>query len=109
MGERSVMRSRLWVVIAASLLWVGCGPAKAPLNSQPPLDQQIPQLIQNLDSKSRTQRNSAVNFLATLGEKGQLGEDQEKILAKLREMQQKDESEIVKKSAAEAIAKIEGS
>jgi hypothetical protein len=108
MSVRWMSRSSLWVIAVVSLVGLGCGRAAAPLNTATPLGQDIPRLIQRLDSKVVTERASAIVYLGELGAKGELGEEEEKILAKLREMGQKDESDIVKKRASEAIAKIQG-
>lgn len=108
MSERLISRSQFLLVVSASMFWLGCGNPSAPVDAALPLAKNVPQLLQNLDDKSRPTRRSAANYLGDLGASGELGEEKDKVLAKLQEVAQKDKEPLVKKAATEAIAKIQG-
>ncbi|MBX3412503.1 MAG: HEAT repeat domain-containing protein [Pirellulales bacterium] len=97
------------VALAGLMLIVGCGQSKAPLNTTLPVAQDVPKLMQMLESKKRTDRAAAASYLAALAEKGQLGDQSQAALTKLQELAQKDKEETVKRAAADAIAKFQGS
>jgi len=108
MSERLVSRSQFLLTVAVSMFWLGCGSSSAPVDTALPLAKNVPQLLQDLDHKSRPKRSAAANYLGDLGASGELGEEKDKVLAKLREVEKKDKEPVVKKAVAAAIAKIEG-
>lgn len=109
MSERSVPHWRFVAALLAGLvLFAGCGQAKAPVSDAPTESKDIPKLIQKLDSKRRSDRSTAADYLGVLGANGELGEQQQAVLTKLQELAQKDKEEVVKKAATDAIAKIQG-
>ena len=109
MSERLISRSQFFLIVVASMFWLGCGNATAPVDTAIPLAKNVPQLLQNLDDKSsRSKRSTAANYLGDLGASGELGEEKDKVVAKLQEVAKKDKEPIVKKAATDAIAKIQG-
>lgn len=107
MSERRVTRWSLCLVLGISLTCFGCG-GGAPIDtSTVPLPQDVPKLLENLNGESAGGRGMAAKYLGNLGENGKLGEDRDKVLAKLKELAQKDPNPSVKQKAADAVAKIE--
>lgn len=109
MSERRVTRWCSWLLLGLCLTWfVGCGNDVPVDTSVVPLGMDVATLIQNLDAKSAPKRDNAARYLGELGAKGELGENADKVLAKLKELSQKDPNPNVKATATEAVGKIEG-